>query len=322
MKQVMRRGFMVLLLVFLLSTAAFALLRVVPGGPYDLHRVPARPGVERVLQERYRANDPLWKQYLRYVGLLWEWYPHDGWVHAQRGLMQGALGPSFSYSEVEVREVLDQALRVSLLLGVLGFAFAVGLGIPWGIGTGVGLRGLIDVAGSYFFFLVVWVPLFIAGPTLALRFVVEQGGFSTALQPGSWVLVLLPPALLGLFLAARIAGFLRNELRKIVQSPFLLTARAKGRSESGVLWRHAIPTALLGMYGGFGPMLASLLTGLLVMETVFRMPGVGWVLVESARSRDLPMTVHLLLLYTLVILLLHVTVSVSRRLMDPRLRHA
>jgi oligopeptide transport system permease protein len=320
MKQAMRRGFQVLLLVLFLGTAAFSLLRVVPGGPYDMARAPAHPAVEQALQERYRVMDPLWKQYLRYVGVLWEWYPHDGWVHAQRGLMQGDLGPSFTYSAAEVREVLAQALAVSSVLGVLGIAFAIGLGIPGGIWTGVGLRGWNCMAGSLLFLLVVWIPFFVAAPILALTFAVQQPWFPVA-QRAAWHL-LLPSGLLGLFLAVRLAGRLRSELRRVLRCPFLITARAKGQSESAVLWHHAIPVALLGLWPGVGPLLAGLLTGLVVMENLFQMPGMGWVLVESARSRDFLMAVNLLLLYSLIVLLVHGMLGLSRRLMDPRLRYA
>ena len=304
MKRV-RRLLAIPLLVWIVATLAFFLMRAAPGGPFDRERAPASREVEAALQARYHLDESLGRQYLRFLA----------------GLVQGDLGPSFKYRHHTVNDILAQALPVSLTLGWLAFGTALGIGIPTGFIGAVHRGRWPDWAGSFLVLTGVCIPTFVLAPILVLIFSLRLGWLPVALW-GSIPQVLLPTFDLGLYFAARVSRLLREGLSETLRAPFILTARAKGLGEFQLLLRHALRPSLLPVVSYCGPMLADLLTGSFVIERVFQIPGTGAFFVNSFFSRDYPLMVGLVIVYSALLLLLNLATDFAYRWLDPRVRHA
>lgn len=301
----MKRLLFIPVLVWIVATLAFFLLRVAPGGPFDRERAPASKEVEAALLAKYHLDKPLWRQYLRFLA----------------GLAQGDLGPSFKYRHHSVNDILAQALPVSLTLGCLAFGTALGIGIPVGFLGAVHRGRWPDWAGSFLVLLGVCVPTFVIAPLLVLVFGLRLGWFPVALW-GSPAQVVLPTFALGLYFAARISRLLREGLSETLRAPFILTARAKGLGEFQLLLRHALRPSLLPVVSFCGPMLADLMTGSFVIEKVFQIPGTGAFFINSFFSRDYPLMVGLVIVYSTLLLVLNFATDLAYRWLDPRVRHA
>jgi oligopeptide transport system permease protein len=290
--------------VVVISFLAFVLVRLAPGSPFDKERAPASPEIERALKARYHLDEPLWKQYLRYLS----------------GVVRGDFGPSLKYRNHTVNDIIAQGLPVSLTLGLLAFCFAQGVGIPLGFYTAVRRGQWGDYAGSFLAILAVCIPGFVVAPLLIMGLAIHWRWFPAGMWATPWHAV-LPTLALGLYFAGRIARLMREGMSGVLQAEFITTARAKGASELRVLLRHAFPLAVLPVVSYAGPLLADLLTGSFVVENIFRIPGIGVFLVNSSLNRDYPMVVGLVLLYALLLLVLNLLVDLAYGLLDPRVRH-
>ena len=291
-------------LMLLISFLAFALVRVAPGGPFDRERAPAAPEIERALKARYHLDEPIWNQYVRYLG----------------GLLRGDFGPSLKYRDHSVTDIIAQGLPVSLSLGLMAFCFAIGLGIPLGFHTALRKGHWQGHAGSLLALIVICIPALVIGPVLIMTFAIKWRWFPVALWEGPWHVV-LPTLALGLYFAGRISRLMREGMLATLPAGFITTARAKGLSETSVLWKHAFRLAVLPVVSYSGPLLADLLTGSFVVENVFQIPGIGVFLVNSTLNRDYPMIVGLVVLYAALLLLLNLVVDFSYTLLDPRVRY-
>ncbi len=291
-------------LLLVISFLAFALVRVAPGGPFDRERKPASPDIERNLKAKYHLDEPLWKQYGRYLV----------------GLAQGDFGPSLKYRNHTVNDVIRQGLPVSMTLGLLAFLFAQGVGIPIGFYTAVHRGQWGDYVGSFVALLAVCIPGFVVGPLLVMIFAFHWKLLPAALWESPWH-VILPTVALGLYFAGRISRLMREGMSGVLHSEFITTARAKGLSETAVLVKHAFRLAVLPVVSYSGPLLADLLTGSFVVENIFRIPGIGVFLVNSSLNRDYPMVVGLVVLYAVLLLGLNLLVDLSYSLLDPRVRY-
>src|SRR6266511_494825 len=262
-----------------ISFLAFALIRMAPGGPFDKERAPAAPEIERALKAKYHLDEPLWKQYLRYLG----------------GLMEGDFGPSLKYRSHRVNDIIAQGLPVSLSLGVMAFCFALGLGIPLGFYTATRQGEGRAFAGSLLALIVICVPALVVGPILVMVFAIQWRWFPVALWESPWHAV-LPTLTLGLYFAGRIARLMREGMLSVLHAQFIRTARAKGLSDTAVFFKHAFRLAVLPVVSYSGPLLADLLTGSFVVENIFQIPGIGVFLVNGMLNRDYTMVVGLVLL--------------------------
>lgn len=291
-------------LVLLISFLAFTLVRLAPGGPFDKERKPASPEVERALKAKYHLDEPVWKQYLRYLG----------------GLTHGDFGPSLKYRNHTVTDIIAQGLPVTLSLGVMAFSFAMGIGIPLGFFTAVNKGNFGDYAGSFLAMLVICIPALVIGPILIMVFAIKLGWFPVALW-GTPAHFVLPTLTLGLYFAGRIARLMREGMMTTLDSEFITTARAKGLSETAVLFKHAFRLAVLPVVSYSGPLLADLLTGSFVVESIFQIPGIGVFMVNSSLNRDYTMVVGLVLLYAVLLLVLNLAVDFAYSLLDRRVRY-
>jgi oligopeptide transport system permease protein len=306
-------------LLLVISFLAFLLVHLAPGGPFDKERKPASPEIERNLRAKYHLDEPLAKQYLRFLGLGFDRDAegHRHWFTG--GLLRGDFGPSQKYRNHNVNDIIWQGLPVSLTLGLLAFGFAMGCGIPLGFLTAVRRGHWEDYAGSFLAVLAVCVPGFVVGPLLVMEFAIRHRWFPVALWGTPWHAV-LPMIALGLYYAGKVARLMREGMLSTLQAPFITTAHAKGLSETGVLLKHAFRLAVLPVVSYSGPMLADLLTGSFVVENIFQIPGIGVFLINSSLNRDCPMVVGLVLLYALLLLGLNLLVDLAYSLLDCRVK--
>ena len=290
--------------LLVISFLAFVLVRVAPGSPFDKERKPASPEIERALKAKYHLDEPLWKQYLRYLG----------------DLVRGDFGPSMKYRNHTVNDIIRQGLPVSMTLGLLAFLFAQGIGIPIGFYTAVRRGELGDYIGSFFALLAICIPAFVVGPLLIMVFAFQWKWLPAGLWESPRHIV-LPTIALGLYFAGRISRLMREGMSGILHSEFITTARAKGLSETATLVKHAFRLAVLPVVSYSGPLLADLLTGSFVVESIFDVPGIGVFLVNSSLNRDYSMVVGLVVLYAVLLLMLNLLVDVSYGLLDPRVKY-
>lgn len=315
-----KRVLLLVPLLLLISFLAFVLVRIAPGGPFDKERKPASPEIERNIRAKYHLDEPLWKQYLRFLGVGFE-HDSQGKVRGfSGGLIRGDFGPSLKYRNHSVNDIILQGLPVSLALGGAAFCFALGLGIPLGFYTAVRRGEWGDYLGSFVAFLTICIPAFVIGPLLVMAFAVHWRWFPVAMWESPWHLI-LPTIALGLYFTGRIARLMREGMLTTLQAEFIRTARAKGASDAAILWKHAFRLAVLPVVSYSGPLLADLLTGSFVVENLFQIPGIGVFMVNSSINRDYPMVVGLVLLYAFLLLVLNILVDFSYSLLDARVRY-
>lgn len=315
-----KRILLMIPLLLVISFIGFGLIYITPGSPFDRERKPASPEVERNLEHKYHRDEPFLKQYLRYLGI---GYDRDAQGHIhwfEGGLIRGDFGPSQIYRDHTVNDIIAQGLPVSLPLGFMAFCFAIGLGVPLGFITAVKRGQWEDYAGSFVAILAVCIPGLVIGPLLIVMFAIHFRWFPVALWESPMHAV-LPMIALGLFFAGRIARLMREGMLNVMQSEFITAARAKGMSETTLLLKHAVRIAILPVVSYSGPMLADLMTGSFVVESIFEVPGIGTPFVNSELNRDAPMIVGLILLYAFMLVALNLLVDFAYVALDRRVKY-
>ena len=291
--------------LLLIVAAAFFLMRAAPGGPFDDERA-LPPEIEANLQAAYGLDQPVTVQFARYLG----------------GLVRGDLGPSFRMKDFTVAELIGRGLPVTLSIGAAALLLGIGLGVPLGLVAGLRQNGWADHAVMSVALVGIAVPNFVVAPVLALVFGLYLGWLPVAgWEPGSAKHLVLPVITLALPLVAYLARLTRGSLLEVLQAPFIRTARAKGLDPGVILRRHALKPTLLPVVSFLGPAAAALLTGSLVVEQVFGLPGVGRYFVQGAINRDYTLVMGMVVFYASLILLLNLAVDLVYGWLDPRIRH-
>lgn len=291
-------------LLLVISMLTFGLMHLAPGGPFDRERKPASPEIERNQEAKYHLDEPVWKQYCRYV----------------RGLLHGDFGASLKYRNHSVTDIIVQGLPVSMLLGGLAFSFAMGVGLPLGFFTAARRGRWPDYAGSFLAVLAVCIPGFVLAPALILIFAIKLRLLPVGLWATPWHMI-LPPIALGSYFIGQVARILREGMLEAAQSEFVTAARAKGLGETMLLFKHVFRIALLPVVSYSGPMLADLLTGSFIVENIFQIPGIGVFLVNSSLNLDYPVIVGLSLLYAMLLIGLNLAVDLAYTVLDPRVKY-
>lgn len=299
-----RRILFAIPLLLVISALAFTLVRLAPGGPFDRERAFTSPEIKRNVEAKYHLDEPVGKQYLRYLN----------------DLAHGDFGVSLKYRDQTVNDIIAQGLPVSITLGGLAFCFAMLVGLPVGFFTAANRGRWPDHMGSFLAVLAVCVPGFVLAPLLILVFSIKFKLLPVGLWETPWHMI-LPPVALGLFFAGKIARLFREGMLTAMQSDFITTARAKGLPENLLLLKHASRMALLPVVSYSGPMLADLLTGSFIIESIFQIPGIGVFLVNSSLNRDYTVVVGLSLLYAILLIGLNLMVDFTYTLLDPRVRY-
>jgi len=311
----LKRILFTLPLLLVISALAFALVHRAPGGPFYRERAPASPEIERNLKAAYHLDEPVWKQYLRFFGLVWQKDAAGQWHHEP-----ASFNLSYKYRSQRVSDIIGQALPVSMTLGMLAFGFAMCVGLPLGFIAAANRGHWQDYAGSFLAVLAVCVPGFVVGPLLILIFSIKLHWLPVALWE-SPAHMILPAIALGLFFSGKVARMFREGMLSAMQSEFVSAARAKGLSETVLLLKHAVRIAILPVVSFSGPMLADLLTGSFVIENIFQIPGIGVFFINSALNSDYTVAVDLALLYAVLLIVLNLLVDFSYTLLDPRVKY-
>jgi len=286
--------------LFVIVSLSFFMMRLAPGGPFDQER--ALPEQVRAnVEARYHLHEPLWRQYLRYLG----------------DVARGDLGPSFRYPDRSVNELLALGFPVSLTLGACALAVAVAIGGTAGILAGIRRNTALDHLTMSVALGGISVPNFVLGPILMLIFALGLGWLPVA-GWGTWKHLVLPSLTLGTFYAAYVARLTRAGMLEIIHQDFIRTARAKGLAEAVVVLRHALPSAAIPVVTYLGPAAAAILTGSVVVETIFSIPGIGRYFVGSALNRDYTMVLGTVVSYSVLLLLLNLLVDLLHAYLDPR----
>jgi len=284
-------------------TVVFFMIRFAPGGPFDSEKqVP--PQILENLNAKYHLNEPLWKQYWRYLVAL---------SHLD-------LGPSFKHANRTVNEIIAEAFPVSLELGLLSLAWALIIGITAGGLAALKPNSLLDYVPMSFSIFGICLPTFVIGPLLVLVFGLWLEWFPVAGWT-HWQHRLLPSLTLGFAYAAYISRLTRGGLIEISHQDFIRTARAKGLSEPKILVKHALRGGMLPVVSFLGPALAGIISGALVTETIFNIPGLGRFFIQSALNRDYTVVMGTALLYFSLIFVCNFLVDIVYVILDPRVRY-
>jgi len=288
--------------LFFVATVTFILMRAVPGGPFDKDKV-LPPEIKANIEAKYHLNEPLVKQYLRYMG----------------GLVRGDLGPSYKYLSRTVNDILADSFPVSLTLGLLALALSLALGLPAGILSAVIRTGWAE--GSFLFLttLGISLPTFVLGSLLVLGFSMAMFLLPPALWEG-WRYAVLPVITLGILPASHIARYTRASCLDVLSKEFILSARAKGLEESTVVLKHVLKNSLTSVVSITGPIAAGLVSGSFLVEYIFSIPGMGKHFVQAVSNRDYPLIMGTTLVYTILIVAANILVDVAYGLLDPRIR--
>lgn len=291
-----------LLLVIVL---AFLMVHAAPGGPFDDERVlPA--DVEANIAAAYHLDEPLPKQLLRYLG----------------GLLQGDLGPSYRYRDYTVSELIISAFPLSLKLGAMAMALALLLGVTAGTAAALRQGSTFDRVVMGFAMTGISIPVFVIAPVLVMLLAVKlhwlPAGWSSTT---SWSRYLLPVITLALPQVAYIARLTRASMIDVLARDFVRTARAQGLDTPTILRVHALKPAMLPVLSYMGPAVAAVLTGSVVVEEIFGIPGLGQFFVRGALNRDYTLVLGIVVFYATLIVFLNLVVDILYGAIDPRVRY-
>jgi oligopeptide transport system permease protein len=304
-RHILRRLATAIPTLFLVVTLSFFMMRLAPGGPFDQER-PLPPEILRNIERAYHLDEPLWRQYLRYVG----------------GLLVLDFGPSYRTKDFTVGELLASGAPASFKVGGLAVLLATALGLAAGITAALRQNSLVDYGVMSAAMVGIAIPNFVMAPLLTLVFGVMLGW----LPAGGWgggqlQFLILPVIALALPQVARVARLVRGAMIEQLHANHVRTARAKGLRERLVVIRHALRGALLPVISYLGPMTAALLTGSVVIEQIFSIPGIGRYFVQAALDRDYTVVMGVVIVYAALIITLNLIVDVLYGLLDPKVRH-
>lgn len=290
--------------LFVLVTLSFFIIRLAPGSPFDQEQqLPA--AVRANLDAAYGLDAPLLTQYGRYLA----------------GAVQGDLGPSFRYKDYAVTELIGAGLPLSLTIGLAAAVLAFLVGVPLGVFAAWRTGSFADHALMNLSLLGVVLPGFVVGPLLALVFGIYWPIFRIAgYESGDASFLVLPVITLALPVGAYVARLMRSSMQEVLRSNYIRTAWAKGLPLRSVLLRHALRPALIPVVSYLGPAIAFVITGSLVVEAVFGLPGSGRYLVQGAIDRDYPLVMGMILVYGCFTLLCNLVADLLYGWLDPRVR--
>ena len=302
MGYIIKRIFNAFIVLWIVITITFFLMHAIPGGPFTAEKS-LPPYVLHSIEERYKLNDPLYKQYGDYLC----------------NLVQGDLGPSFKYPGRSVNDIIKDGFPVSFKLGIEAILIAIIIGIPAGILAGVKKDKWQDRAVNFFTTLGVAVPSFVMAALLIYVLSTKLHLLPAAMWNG-WRYEIMPALALSGMPMSFIARLTRSSMLDILSQDYIKTARAKGLSWSKVLIKHALPNSLIPVVTYLGPMTASILTGSFVIETIFAIPGLGQYFVTSIYNRDYTVILGVTIFYSVIVIVLIMVVDLLYPLLDPRIK--
>ena len=298
--------------LFIIVALTFFMMHIAPGGPFDAQRhLP--PEIEHNVRAAYNLDKPVWQQFAIYL----------------EHLAHGDLGPSYKNHDFTVSELIATGLPVSARLGLSAIVLAILLGISLGTIAALNQNNITDYSVMGLAMVGITIPTFITAPILTLIFGIyglHFFGYDFFLPAGGWnggalANMILPVTVLALPQVAIIARLVRGSMVEVLRSNYVRTARAKGLPSRVVVFRHALRAALLPVVSYLGPAIAGLLTGSLIVETIFGIPGIGRYFVEGAINRDYTLVMGVVICYAAFVILLNLFADLLYALLDPRVRY-
>ena len=300
-KYILKRLGLLLLTLFLIVTLTFFMMQVMPGTPFSNPKL--TPDQLEILKHAYGLDKPLWQQYFIYVG----------------HMFTGNFGTSFVYTNQPVITMIAQRLPVSMQLGVQALILGTILGSFMGKASARRKNGILDGIFGFVSVLGISVPSFVIG-TLILLYL----GFNLNLFPisgwGTFSQTIMPTIALSFAPMAVVTRFVRSEMIESLSSDYILLARAKGLSEKEVVNKHALRNSLIPMLTLIGPMAANLLTGSVLIEKIFSIPGIGSQFVDSIPAKDFPVIMATTIVYAVILMLFILVTDILTAIVDPRVR--
>jgi len=289
--------------LLMLITIAFFMMRMAPGGPFDSEKA-LPPEIRANLDAKYHLDEPLLQQYFRYLGQI----------------VTLDFGPSFQYKDWTVNELIASGFPVSLTIGGLAMVLAFFVGTLVGIFAALRQNSAVDYAVMGVAMLGISIPGFVVAPLLILICAVYMGWLPAGGWEWSITYMILPVVTLALPVVAYIARLTRGSMIEVLHSNYIRTARAKGLPEHVVVRRHALKPAMLPVISFMGPATAGLITGSVVVERIYSIPGLGSYFVQGALNRDYTLVMGVVIFYGVVIVLLNFIVDMLYAWLNPRIR--
>ncbi len=290
--------------LFIIITLAFFMMRLAPGGPFDREKQ-LPPEIEANILRAYNLDKPVHEQYFDYL----------------KNILKGDFGPSYKYLDFTVTDLIMTGFPVSLRLGLYAIVLAVIFGVSAGTIAALKQNSTFDYLVMGFAMTGIVIPNFVMAPLLALIF----GVYLSMLPVAGWgggalKYQILPVITLALPQIAYIARLTRGSMVEVMNSNFIRTARAKGLAERIVVVRHALRGGLLPVVSYLGPATAAVITGSVVIESIFDVPGIGRYFVNGALNRDYPVVMGVVIFYAVLIIVLNLLVDLVYGFLDPRVK--
>jgi oligopeptide transport system permease protein len=300
---IVRRVLWLIPVLLFVSLITFTLMHITPGGPWDTEKALSPQAIAN-LNAKYNLDKPAWQQYLLYMS----------------NALRGDLGPSYTYQDRSVTDIILGGLPNTASLGLFAALVAILVGVPLGVVAATRQNSAIDYAALTFGTVFASVPSFVLGFVMIIVFaltlhLVPTSGWG---KPAQYV---LPVLTLGLNQAALLTRITRASVLDVTRQDFMRTARAKGLHEFLLIRRHLLKNAMIPVVTVLGPILAFLLIGSLIVESIFSIPGIGRLLVQGISQRDYSLIMGTTLLYAFVIAVLNLVVDVLYGLIDPRISY-
>lgn len=290
--------------ILIIIAVAFFMIRLAPGGPFDGER-PIPIEIKRNLEKVYHLDEPLYMQFGRYMV----------------NILQGDFGPSFKYKDYSVNELIGQGFPYSLQIGMIAILIAATAGIFFGTIAALRQNSFGDYGTMTLAMIGITIPNFVVAPILILLFAVIWGLLPAGGITQGWTSFILPIVALALPPTAYIARLTRASMIEVLRSNFVRTARAKGLPERVTIMRHSLKAGLLPVVSYLGPATAGIITGSVVIEQIFGIPGVGRYFVQAALNRDYTLVMGVVIFFAALIITFNLLVDLLYGVLDPRVRY-
>ena len=301
-KYILKRIFYMVVTLFLIATITFFLMKLLPGSPYA-NEENLTDAQLQIMNAKYGLDKPVWIQYLIYLG----------------GLVRLDLGMSFQYNST-VLNLLSSRVGPSFQIGLQALIFGMGMGTLLGLVAAMKQNTIVDTGATFFAIIGRSVPSFVFAVVLQLVFGVIFPILPIALWNQGFISSILPTLALSISPVADSARFIRTEMVEVLQSDYMELARAKGLSRMEVVMKHGVRNALIPLVTIAGPMLVGLMTGSMVIENIFAIPGIGEQFVKSILTNDYPTIMGVTMMYSFLLVVTILIVDLLYGFIDPRIR--
>ncbi len=301
-KYILKRIFYMIITLFIVASVTFFMMKLMPGTPFT-NQEKLSPAQLKIMNEQYGLNKPLWQQYLIYLG----------------NLLHGDFGTSFQFNNQPVLSLIMTRLQPSLLIGAQAMILGSILGILLGAVAAMNKNNWIDSLATFVSIVGISVPSFVAGVLLQFYLAFKWHLFPIALWNG-WKSSILPSLALAFSPLAQTARFMRTEMVDVLNSDYIELSKAKGNTRWQTVVKHTLRNSLIPVITILGPLTANILTGSLVVENIFSIPGIGEQFVKSIMTNDYPTIMGLTIFYSLLFMIMLLITDILYSLIDPRIR--